>query len=95
MHFFPFLWWIKFCSGCFRQVFSFQEQKEWSLVALDRWSSYIVTIPWELAWEDSALVVLDEWSSYRGGRLNRFDCISPSFQKKKDFLFSVYCFGKD
>ena len=25
------------------------------------------------------MVVLDEWSSYRGGPLNRFDCISISF----------------
>ena len=42
---------------------------------LDRWSSYAITIAWELAWADSALVVLDKWSSYRDGRLNRFDCI--------------------
>ena len=40
----------------------------WSLVALDRWSFYTVTIAW-----DSALFVLDELSSYKGGRLNRFD----------------------
>ena len=49
--------------------------KKWLLVALDRWSSYTVTIVWEFAWADSPLVVLDEWSSYRSGRLNRFDCI--------------------
>ena len=43
---------------------------------LGRWSSYTVTIVWEFAWADSASVVFDKWSSYRGGRLNRFDCIS-------------------
>ena len=51
------------------------ETKKWSLVALDTWSSYTVMIVWEFAWADSASVVLDEWPSYRGGRLNRFDCI--------------------
>ena len=74
--FFPFLCWVKFCIGCFRQVFfffSFQRQNKWPLVGLDRQSSYAVTIAWEFAKMDSALVVLDEWSSYRGGRLNRFD----------------------
>ena len=72
---FLFLRWVIFCSGCFRQVlFSFGRQKKWSLVALDRWSSYTVTIVWEFAGVDSALVVLDEWSSYGGGCLNRFDC---------------------
>ena len=40
-----------------------------------RWSSYTVTIIWELAWADIALVILDKWTSYRGGRLTRFDCI--------------------
>ena len=54
------------------RFFSFWGQKKWLLVALDRWSSYTVTIVWELAWVDSAS--LDEWSSYRGGRLSRFDC---------------------
>ena len=38
--------------------FSFWGQKRWSLLALDRWSSYTVMIVWELAWADSALVVL-------------------------------------
>ena len=33
----------------------------------------------EFAWAVSALVALDEWSSYRGGRLNRLDCIKTSF----------------
>ena len=54
--------------------FSFGEQKK-SLDALDRWSSYVVTVVWKFAWADSALIVLDEWSSYRGGRISRFDCI--------------------
>ena len=49
-------------------------KKKWSLVALNRWSSYTVTNVWELAWADSALVVLDEWLSYRGDCLNMFDC---------------------
>ena len=77
---FLFLRWIKFCSGCFRRgFFSFGGQKKWSLVALDRWSSYTVTIVWELAWADSALVVLDKWLSCRGGRLSKFDCNSLCF----------------
>ena len=45
----------------------------WSLVALNRWSSYTVTTARELAWVDLALVVLDNWLSYRGGRLKMFD----------------------
>ena len=56
------------------------------MVALDRWSSYTVTIVWEFAWADSALVVLDEWSSYRGGRLNRFDC---TWKPYRDYLFRL------
>ena len=54
----PFCW-MKFCSGCFRQVFFIWGlgggrggQKKWLLVALDRWLSYAVTIVWELAWAD-------------------------------------------
>ena len=75
MNCYPFLRWIKFCGGCSRQVFfHLGDKKRWSLVALDKWSSYTVTVVWELAWADSALVVLDEWSSYGGGRLSRFDC---------------------
>ena len=75
IHSFPYFRWIKFWSGCFRQVFfSSGGQKEWSLVALDRWSSYTVTTVWKFAWAYSALIDLDEWSSYRGGRLNRLDC---------------------
>ena len=50
--------------------------KKWSLVALDRWSSYTVTLVWEFAWADSASVVLDKWSFYRGGHVSRSDCIS-------------------
>ena len=73
MHSYPLLHWIKFCSSCFRQAFSFWGQKKWSLVVLDRQSSYTVPIVWELAWADSALVILDEWSSYRHGQLSRFD----------------------
>ena len=45
-----------------------------SLVALDKWSSYTITIVWEMAWADSALVILVKWSSYRGGGVSRFDC---------------------
>ena len=55
--------------------FSFGGQLKWSLVALDRWSFYTVTNVQEFAWADSALVSLNEWSNYRGGPLNRFDCI--------------------
>ena len=73
--YFQFLGWVKFCTGCFRQVFfSFGRQEKWSLVVLDRWLSYTATIVWEFAWADSALVVLHEWSFYRGSPLNRFDC---------------------
>ena len=50
-------------------------QKKWLLVTLDRWLSYTVTIVWEFPWAYSALVVLGKWLSYRGGCLNRFDCI--------------------
>ena len=64
---FPFLHRVKFCSGCFRQVF-------FHLVTSDRCSSFTVTIAWEFALADPALVDLDDWSSYRGGCLNRFDC---------------------
>ena len=60
--YFSFLHWVKFFSGCFRQFFFIQETKEWLLVALDRCSSYTVTIVWEFAWAGSAL-------SYTSGRL--------------------------
>ena len=71
-------------SSCYKRFavvvldsfFSFGVQKKWSLVALNRWSSYTVTIAWESAWADSALIVLDEWLSYKGGCISRFDCIS-------------------
>ena len=85
MHSFPFFRWIKFCSGCFKQVFFLLGDKKWLLVALDRWSSYTVMIVWELAWADSALVVLGEWSTYRGGHMSRFDCIS--FQCPNALIF--------
>ena len=39
---------------------------------LPPWSGWTL---WGFAWEDSGLVVLDKWWSYRGGCLNRFDCI--------------------
>ena len=42
-------------------LFSFEGKIKWSLVALDRWSSYTVRIVRELDWADSALVVLDKW----------------------------------
>ena len=72
---FAFFCWIKFISGYFRWAFfHLGEKNKWSLLALDRWSSYAVTIVWEFAWADSALIILDEWSFYRGGHLNRFDC---------------------
>ena len=69
-----FLRWIKFYSGCFRQVFFIWGTKKWSLVTLDGWSSYTVMNAWEFAWVDSALVVLDEWLSYGGSYLSSFDC---------------------
>ena len=51
------------------ELFLFGRQKKWSLVGLNRWSSYTVR---EFAGVDSALIALDEYLSYRGGRLNRF-----------------------
>ena len=71
----PFLCWVKFCIGCFRQFFFIWKTKKWSLVALDRLSSYAVTTEWKFARADSALVVLDKWSSYKGDHLNRFYCM--------------------
>ena len=61
-------WLDKVFSGCFRQTFLIWEKKKWSLVALDRWSSYTVTILWKFAWRTQ------DWLSYRGGCLDRFDC---------------------
>ena len=34
---FPIYVWVKFCIGCFRQVFFIWETKKWSLAMLDRW----------------------------------------------------------
>ena len=56
------------------RFFSVRRQKNWWLVALNRWSSYTVMIVWGFTGADLALVVLAERLSYRGGRLNRFDC---------------------
>ena len=42
------------------RLFSFVRQKKWSLVALDRRSSYTVTIAREFALAGSALAVLDK-----------------------------------
>ena len=64
-----------FIVAVFDRFFLFGRQKKWSLVGLDRWWSYTVMIAWEFACADSALVVLEEWWFYRGGRLNRFDCL--------------------
>ena len=90
MRCFLFLHWIKFCSGCFRWIFfSFRGQKKWLLVALDRWSSYTVTIVWELAWVDSAMVILDKWLTYRGGRISRFDCNLKLSINKMWLIFSL------
>ena len=60
---FTFLYCIEIFSGCFRGLFFLWEtKKKWSLVALDRWLSYTVTIVREFAWADSELVVLQRWS---------------------------------
>ena len=90
---FQFLRWVKFHCGCFRQFFFFFHfwGKKWSLVALDRWSSYTVTIVLEFAWVDLALVVLDKWSSYRGGHLNRFDCNGSNHDEKSSFKMLTLC----
>ena len=56
---FPFLHWVNICSGCFRQVFFIWES---TVVALDGWSSYKVTIVWEFVGVDSRLVVWWRWS---------------------------------
>ena len=65
-----------FIVAVFDRFFLFGRQKKWSLVALDRWSSYTVMIAWAFACADSALVVLEEWWFDRDGRLNRFDCFN-------------------
>ena len=50
---FPFLCWVKFCSGYFRQdFFSLGRQKKWLQVMLHRWWSYTVKIVWEFTWAD-------------------------------------------
>ena len=67
-------------------------QKKWLLVALDRWSSYTVTIVWGLALADSALVILDEWLSYRGGRIGRYDCKSSFKLQCFDILYNFKAF---
>ena len=74
---FPFFRWVKFCSGCFRQVFFIWDTKK---VVAGRVRQVVVLYSndcnvWEFVWAESVLVVLDEWSSYKSGRLNRFDCI--------------------
>ena len=48
-------------SGCFTQPFFHLGDKKASLVALDRCSSYAVTIVREFAWVDSAFVLLQRW----------------------------------
>ena len=92
---FPFLCWVKLCSGCFRQVFSFGRQKRWPLVALDSWLSYTVTIVWEFA-----LVALDKCLSYRSSCLNRFDCnkkelamFVPQISWPFEFHFYMSCWS--
>ena len=81
-----------FCSGGFIQVFFFiWRLKKWSLVKLDRWSSYRVMTVWGFAWADLALVILDELSSYRAGCLNRFDCSIKCYWNNKIY-FSLYVF---
>ena len=60
--------------------FSFGGQKKSLFVALDWWSSYTVTIVWELAWAASALVALKEGSSYRGGRWPGFT-VSDKYER--------------
>ena len=55
---FLFLHWVKFVVVVLNRFFFFiVRQKRWSLVALNRWLSYKVTIVWKFAWVDSALVV--------------------------------------
>ena len=63
------------------------------MVVLGWWLPYTVVIVWEFAWADLALVVLDEWSFYRGGCLNRFDCICYRKVILFFFLVSVISFG--
>ena len=88
---FLFLYWVKFCSCCSHRVFFIWKTKKWSLVALDRWSSFTKTTVWEFAWTDSVLVVLDEWSCYKGGCLNRFDYNSSTvFKLLSDCLANLY-----
>ena len=61
------------------------DKKKWSLVALNRWSSYTVTIEWEFTGVDSELVVLERWS-HKGGRLNRCDSNALSLFRITSFV---------
>ena len=70
---FPFLWWVKFYSSCFRQVFFvICETKK---VVTGHVRQVVILYSnglQEFAGADSVFVVLDEWLSYKGGCLNRF-----------------------
>ena len=93
-HCFPFRRWIKFCSGCFRQVFFFHLEDK-KVVAGYIWQ-YSVTIVWGLAWADSASVLLDESSFYRVICINRFDCMYSfvfSFLTNSLSIVSCYYFS--
>ena len=63
---FPFLHWVKFCSGCFRQVF-FVFIWETRKVVTGHVRQMVILYSnncREFAWTDSALVILHEWLSY-------------------------------
>ena len=73
--------------------FSFGRQKKsghWSLVTLDRWQCYAVTIAWEFTQADSALVILDKLLSYVGGLLNRFDYSGKIFYQDTAYYRSAF-----
>ena len=61
------------------------DKKKWSLVALNRRSSYTVTIVREFTEVDSELVVLERWS-HKGGHLNRGDCNALSLFRITSFV---------
>ena len=72
---FPYFRWIKFCSGCFRQVFFFIWGPKRVVAGRVRQVFVLYSNDWVgIGLGGLSIVVLGEWSSYKGGRRSRFDC---------------------
>ena len=81
---FTFLHWVKFCSGCFRQVFFQLGGKK---VVAGHVRQVVVLFSNDCMGICLAGLCnghLDEWSSYRGGHLNRFDCIDDDLESDSE-----------